>query len=165
MPQLEFATYASQIFWLAVVFVILYFYLAKSSLPVIREVLQNRQSRIAGDLKKAETLKQEAEAASEDFTSAIAGARQRAHALISEAKAKIDAEEAARNAKIEQNFAHQNKEAEQRVVTLRKEATAKLVPIAASAAALMAEKMLGVKIDSAHAESVALEISKELSNR
>lgn len=165
MPQLEIATYASQIFWLAVIFVMLYIYLSRSSLPVIREVLQNRQSRIAGDLKKAETLKQDAEAASEDFTSVIAASRQRAHALIGDAKAKIAAEEAARNAKIDQNFAHQNKEAEIRVVVLRKEATEKLIPVAAAAAALMAEKMLGVTVDSAHAQSVALKVSKEIADK
>lgn len=160
MPQLEFANYASQILWLAITFITLYICLSRGSLPVIREVLHNRQSRIAADLKKAESLKLEIEAAEEDFTSVIVDARQKAHSILEEAKSKIASEEASRNAKIDQNFAHQNKEAEHRVAALRKEATAKLVPIAANAAILMAEKLVGSKVDSERANSIALEISK-----
>ncbi len=165
MPQLEIATFASQIFWLAVTFIILYFYLAKGPLPVIREVLSNRQSRISNDLKKAESLKEEAEAAQADFTTVIIQARQKAHELLGNAKAKIDSEEAARNAKIDQNFAQQSKEAERRIVTLRKEATEKLIPVAAQAAVVMLEKLINAKVDSKHAEDVALEISTELSKK
>lgn len=160
MPQLEFATYASQIFWLAIIFFTLYLCLSRGSLPVIREVLHSRQSSISADLKKAESLKLEIEAAEEDFTSVIVDARQEAHKLLDEAKSKIAAEEASRNAKIDQNFAHQNKEAEQRVAALRKESAEKLVPIAAEAALLMAEKLIGSKLDGAKANSIALEISK-----
>lgn len=163
MPQLEFSTFAAQIFWLSIIFTILYIYLSRGPLPVIMEVLHSRQSRIASDLQKAESLKMEAEAAEEDFTSAIAEARQNASKILNNAKVKVALEEASRNAKMEQNFAHQNKEAEQRVVMLRKEAIAKLVPIAASAAALMAEKLIDTKVDLAHAQSIALDISKEIS--
>lgn len=162
MPQLEFATYAAQIFWLAVIFGLLYFYLSKVSLPVIREVLHNRQSRISGDLKKAETLKKEAEEAEEDFTSVITNARQKASKILSDAKTKIDAEEASRNAKMEQNFAHQTKEAEHRMVLLKEKAVTAFIPIAAEAALMMSEKLLGKKIaDLGHAEKIAANISKE----
>ena len=160
MPQLEFATYAAQIFWLAVVFVMLYLYLSKGPLPTIMDVLHNRQSRIASDLKKAESLKREAEAAAEDFTSVIQESRTSASRMLSESKAKAAKEEAERNAKIEQSFIQRNKDAEQRVISLRKEATEKLVPVAASAAALMAEKLIGTKIDLKHAEDIALKLSK-----
>ena len=63
MPQLDFATFASQIFWLVVTFGVLYLIMARSALPVIREVLQTRQTRIFEDLRKAEKLKEEAQEA------------------------------------------------------------------------------------------------------
>ena len=78
------------------------------------------------------------------------------------AKAKMAAEEATRNAKLEQNFARQNKEADQRAAIIRKEATASLIPVAAGAAALMAEKLIGSKVDSGHALEVASQISKSI---
>lgn len=159
MPQLELATYSSQIFWLAITFAILYFYLAKGPLPVIRQVLHNRQQRIESDLKKAESLKEEAKAAAEDFTFVILEARQKASEMLHAVTAKVVAEEAARNAKIESNFAHQNKEAEQRVAILRKEANVKLLPVIAGAAVLMTKKLIGVEIDQAHAERIALQLA------
>lgn len=162
MPQLEFSTFAAQIFWLAIIFTGLYIYLSRGPLLAIMEVLHTRHSRMSGDLKKAASLKEEAEAAEEDFTSAIAEARQKASKILHNAKAALAIEEATRNAKIEQNFVRQNKEAEQRVLQFRRESVAKLVPMVADAAVVAAEKLIGIKVDAAYAESVALKISKEI---
>ena len=60
LPQLDLATYSSQVFWLIVSFVVLYFLVAKLAMPRIAEVLEERQERIEDDLDKAETLKKEA---------------------------------------------------------------------------------------------------------
>ena len=60
LPQLDVQTYASQIFWLVVSFIVLYFLVAKVAMPRISEVLEERQERIEDDLDKAETLKKEA---------------------------------------------------------------------------------------------------------
>ena len=57
LPQLDVQTYASQIFWLVVSFIVLYFLVAKVAMPRISEVLEERQERIEDDLDKAETLK------------------------------------------------------------------------------------------------------------
>ena len=60
LPQLDIVTYSSQIFWLAISFIVLYFLVAKIAMPRIAEVLEERQERIEDDLDKAETLKKEA---------------------------------------------------------------------------------------------------------
>ena len=60
LPQLDLTTYSSQVFWLIVSFVVLYFLVAKLAMPRIAEVLEERQERIEDDLDKAETLKKEA---------------------------------------------------------------------------------------------------------
>ena len=60
LPQLDLATYSSQVFWLVISFVVLYFLVAKLAMPRIAEVLEERQERIEDDLDKAETLKKEA---------------------------------------------------------------------------------------------------------
>ncbi len=45
MPQLEVATYASQIFWLIVAFSTLYWLLSRRALPRVAEILEARQDR------------------------------------------------------------------------------------------------------------------------
>ena len=60
MPQLDPSTFATQLVWLIITFLILYLILWKSALPRIASILQDRQERIDNDLEKAEKLKKEA---------------------------------------------------------------------------------------------------------
>ena len=60
MPQFaQVDTFASQIFWLVVSFAILYILLSKVVIPRISTVLENRQQKIASDLKRAEEARAE----------------------------------------------------------------------------------------------------------
>jgi F-type H+-transporting ATPase subunit b len=82
MPQLDFSTYASQIFWLFITFGILYIAMARFALPNVREVLENRRSRIINDLTKAEKLRKEAESAQAGFASSLNKAHEKAHFIL-----------------------------------------------------------------------------------
>ena len=57
MPQLDTATFASQLFWLLLSFVVLFWVMWKIVIPRIADVLQDRQERIDDDLEKAEKLR------------------------------------------------------------------------------------------------------------
>lgn len=156
MPQLEFIHYASQIFWLTVSFVILYLLMARTALPRVREVLQNRQARITNDLNAAESLKKEAEQSEESYNEALDSAKQEAAKLINEAKAEIRSQEKERHAKLDKNFAQQAKEADQRISLLRKDAAEKLLPASVEAAQLIAQKLVGGELDSKQVEAAVL---------
>ena len=100
LPQLDVSTYSSQIFWLIISFVILYFLVAKLAMPRIAEVLEERQERIEDDLDKAETLKKEAYQVRIEYEKALAAAREKAndatrHAQEEIAKRNAEAESAA----------------------------------------------------------------------
>ncbi len=56
MPQFDFATYSAQIFWLAVCFSCLYFFLSKIILPRIGAIVENRKSIIKNALDSAGSL-------------------------------------------------------------------------------------------------------------
>jgi len=53
MPQLDLSTFPSQIFWLAVFFVVLYLLMAKLAIPKIERVIDERRNRVENDLDKA----------------------------------------------------------------------------------------------------------------
>ena len=88
MPQLDFATFGNQIFWLVVTLVAIYLILDRIALPRIAEVLADRQDRITGDIAAAEDLKAQALTAEEVYNKALAEARSEAKRIV--AKAKID---------------------------------------------------------------------------
>ena len=53
MPQLDFATFPPQLFWLAITFIVLYVLMAWVGLPRVGGVIAARRNRIDGDLEKA----------------------------------------------------------------------------------------------------------------
>ena len=63
MPQLDPASFPSQLFWLAVCFGTMLLVLSVFVLPRITRTLTARQGQIDGDLEAAEKLRADAEAA------------------------------------------------------------------------------------------------------
>lgn len=61
MPQLDFNTYTSQIFWLIISFLILYFFIKNIAIPGLRSVDIKRQEFIGNDIQRASTLTKEAD--------------------------------------------------------------------------------------------------------
>lgn len=92
LPQLDASTYAGQIFWLAVCFLILYFGIANAVLPRIRAVLQQRAFRIESDIQKADEFRKEAEAILAEYDAMLADSRANAKALTEKARKGAEAE-------------------------------------------------------------------------
>lgn len=67
MPQLDFSTYPSQIFWLVVCFAALYFVLAVIVIPRLAKVQTLRFENTAGKRKDAEIAVNKAEAILADY--------------------------------------------------------------------------------------------------
>ena len=115
MPQLDFATFPNQIFWLVVTLVVIYLILSRVALPRIGAVLAERRGAITNDLARAETLKAQAEEAEAAYQKALADARSEAARIVEKTKAemqeqldvalqKADAEIAARTAESERRL-------------------------------------------------------------
>ncbi len=89
MPQLDFSTFANQIFWLLVALVVTYVVLSRVALPRIGSVLAERKGTITNDLAAAEELKQKAVSAEKAYQDALAQARADAAKIVADAKADI----------------------------------------------------------------------------
>ena len=63
MPQLAIETYPSQIFWLVVSLVVLYFVLSRVALPRVAGAIESRHDAIEDDLDRAGEFRRKAEAA------------------------------------------------------------------------------------------------------
>ncbi len=146
MPQLEFETFPSQIFWLVVALVALYYILSRVALPRIGSVLEARSDAIADDLDRAAEFKRRAEEADEAYQTALAEARTRAQEIAAKTKAEIqkkvdaaveeaDAEISARTAESEKHLAEIRESALRNVETVATETATALVDAIAPGAA------------------------------
>src|SRR3989304_2846335 len=98
MPQLNPLDWGPQLIWLLITFGILYLLMVYVALPRIGGVIGARAAHIAKDLAQADKLRRETEEAIAAYEQALAEARQKAHALVDEGRAKLKEETAAAGA-------------------------------------------------------------------
>ena len=75
MPQLDPTYWASQAFWLILVFVILYISISKYYLPRIKDNLDNRENKIKEDLENANKFKEQSEAKVKEYSVILENAK------------------------------------------------------------------------------------------
>jgi F-type H+-transporting ATPase subunit b len=143
MPQLDISTFASQIFWLAISFVVLYLLMAKVGLPRVGAAIEARRRRREGDLDRAAALRREAEAVVAAYESARAGAREQAQATIREMTERLAAAAAERQRELAAVLAERTRAAEQEIAAAKERALADIRGVAADVAASVAAKLIG----------------------
>lgn len=143
MPQLEFADFAPQLFWLAVTFVLLYLLMSRVALPRVASVLAERDRRIEEDLARAERLKAEADESLRAYEAALAGARSQAQALHRQVSAELSALAAAREQSIAADIGGRTREAEQRIEAAKRRALSDLPNVAGEVAEAAFRRLTG----------------------
>jgi F-type H+-transporting ATPase subunit b len=77
MPQLEVATYLGQIFWLLVIFLGLWCFMAKFIIPKIASTIEEREKKYADLIRKAEEINQKALNALNRYEEVLAAAKEK----------------------------------------------------------------------------------------
>lgn len=147
MPQFDPTWFASQLFWLAVIFASLYLVMARLVLPRIAEVLDERSERIADDLEKAETLKKEAESVIAAYEAALAKARGEASAILAQTSQEVAELATKRQAEFTKGLADKAAAAEQRIAKAKEDARTEIRGIAIGAAGIIVERLTGATAD------------------
>jgi len=150
MPQLDASTFASQLFWLAVTFLVLYWVLWKVAMPRIANVLQNRRERIDNDLEKAEVLRNEAADVLEAYEKTLANGRGQAQAILREESEKISKNATESQKVLSEQLAKQTADAEARINAAREEALANIRSAGASVTGDEAEEAVNRVLSEDH---------------
>ncbi len=155
MPQLDVASYAPQLVWLAISFVLLYLLMARVALPRIGDVLEGRRKRREDNLAKAEGFQREAEQVAESYEAALARSRDSAHTKVAEAVEAAKRRAEVEVARFDAELRTRTEEAEAAIARARAGALADAAAIAAEAARLAAEKVAGLHVDEDEAREAA----------
>ncbi|MFC2968983.1 F0F1 ATP synthase subunit B' [Acidimangrovimonas pyrenivorans] len=158
MPQLDFSTYANQIFWLVIALVAIYLILTRVALPRIGSVLAERKGTITNDIAAAEELKMKALDAEKAYNKALADARSEAARIVAEAKAEIQQDLDAATAKADAEIFAKAAESERRIAEIRENTLESVTEVAKDTAKEIVS-VLGGKAD---ARSVTAAINARL---
>jgi F-type H+-transporting ATPase subunit b len=142
-PPFNPETFASQLFWLVVTFVLLYAIMAKVALPRVGGIIAQRQKRIADDFAEAEQSKTQSDAAIADYEKALADARARAQAMANETREQQAAQAAATRKRLEDELNIKLAEAEKTIAATKQDAMTNVRGIAADAAKAIVERLIG----------------------
>ena len=161
LPQFDPTWFASQIFWLAISFAVLYMIFAKKTLPDISGVIENRKNHIQSDLETAEKLTAEADAVQDAYQENLNKAQLDASEAIKsvENKSKANAEAAMETFRVKAE--DQVKDAEANIETSKNAAMDDMNKIAIDAAAAAVEKIIGFAPDSSKIETAVKNINSK----
>jgi F-type H+-transporting ATPase subunit b len=143
MPQLVPEDWAPQIIWLLISFGLLYLLMVYVVLPRIGKVIEARADHIAKDLAAAEALRRETAEAIAAYEQALAEAKQKAHAIVEEGRAKLKAETNAERAKLDKELAKRIAEAEARIDKAKNAAMKDVNAVAVDVASDIVRRLIG----------------------
>jgi F-type H+-transporting ATPase subunit b len=146
MPQLQPEDFAPQLIWLAITFALLYFALSRLALPRIGRVLQQRKSRIEGDVEKAREAQHESEKAMERYEAEIAAAKAKGQAALRAAREKLEAELGQKRGVLDRQIAEKSAETEKRVHSLLERASADMEAMTAGVVNDIVKEFAGVEV-------------------
>jgi len=162
-PPLDPTYFASQLFWLAISFTLLYVLLSRFILPRIGGAIEERRDRIADDLDDAARMKAQADETVAAYEKSLADARARAQSVGAAAKAEADAEIAEATREADAELDAKLAESETRIRQARDKALGEVRAIAAAAAAAAVDRLAGLDVsedDAAKAVDAAQETQR-----
>ena len=104
MPQLDPTFWASQVFWLTLIFSAIYFLIAKIFVPKIKGNIDARESQIRKDIDEANFLKEEAEKKLKKYNNLIDEAKLEAKKILSDGRKKINEDIQSKRDQIEKDI-------------------------------------------------------------
>ena len=159
-PPFESQHFPSQLFWLALTFILLYMLMARIALPRIGGILADRSKHISDDLAAAQRFKDQSEAANTAYQKSLADARARAQAIANETREQQAAEADATNKKLEARLHDKLATAERSIAATRSAAMGNVAGIAADTAAAIVERLIGAAPAQGDVAAAVAEVSK-----
>jgi F-type H+-transporting ATPase subunit b len=143
MPQLDPSSFAMQLFWLAITFVVLYVLMAKVALPRVGAAIDARAAKIDGDLGAATAARDQANALAAAHELRLAQARDEARTVLRDSFREMQAEMAKRETEISAQIGAEAKAADLRIAEAKHKALGELRSVALEAVAAATQKLIG----------------------
>lgn len=142
-PPFNSATFAGQLFWLAIFFGLLLWLMSKVALPRVQNILEGRAERIESDLAEAKRLQAETDAAIEAYEKTLADARAEGARIAAEVHEKVSKEADEHRRKLEEELNAKLESSEELIAETKSKALGNVRGIAVDAASAIVERLSG----------------------
>ena len=160
MPQLDPTYWASQAFWLILIFTALYLSLSNIFIPKIKNNIDNRENKIKDDLDEAQKLKNLAEQKLKEYELSIENTKKEVQKIIFESKNKLNLEIQSKKKKFEKEIETEIESAEKEIENLKKESLASISSISEEMASKVIEQISGEPMNQSSVKAAILETTK-----
>ena len=160
MPQLDPTYWASQSFWLILIFTALYLALSNLFIPKIKNSIDNRENKIKDDLDEAQKLKNLAEQKLKEYELSIENTKKEVQKIIFESKNKLNLEIQSKKKKFEKEIETEIESAEKEIENLKKESLASISSISEEMASKVIEQISGEPMNQSSVKAAILETAK-----
>ncbi len=160
MPQLDPTYWASQAFWLILIFTILYISISKFYLPKIKDNLDNRENKIKEDLENASKFKQQSETKLKEYESILENAKKEVTKILIESKKNLDKDIQSKKVLVEKEIESEIIKAQKEILDLKKNSISSIQNIAENIASKIIENLSGDKLNESSVKATVEDISK-----
>ena len=161
MPQLDPKYWASQAFWLILVFSILYISIANFYLPKIKKNLDDRENKIKEDLEDANKMKILSEKKIEEYNIILENSKKEVAKILLESKNTLNKDIQSKKNAMEKEIENEISKAQKEILQLKQNSIISINNISQEIASNIIEKMSGDKLNTSSIKAVVEDISKK----
>ena len=160
MPQLNSEFWASQIFWLTLIFITLYIIIWKIFLPKITYSIESRKSKLVNELNEAQKLKENAEKKLLEYNNIIENSKREAKKIIDEGKKKLDKDIKIKKKKFDEEIEKELISAEKEIKNLKQSSISNISKIAIETSEEIINKIIGTEVNKSNVSAIVDEVIK-----
>tara|TARA_Y100001960_G_scaffold209651_1_gene218920 strand:+ start:149 stop:724 length:576 start_codon:yes stop_codon:yes gene_type:complete len=161
MPQLDPKYWASQAFWLVLVFTLLYLAISKFFIPKIKSSLDDRENKIKSDIDEANNLKELSEKKQKEYNLVLENTKKEVQKILSENKNRLNIEIQNKKKIIEKEIEEETQKAQMEIKNLKKSSINNISKISEEIAQKIIEEISGDKLNESSIKAAISETSKK----
>ena len=161
MPQLDPTYWASQTFWLILVFTILYISIAKFYLPKIKNNLDDRENKIKEDLDSANKYKDLSELKLKEYEKILEDSKKEVLKIQLESKNILDKDIQTKKEVMEKEIENEINKAQKEISELKKNSILDIQNISKDIASSIIESISGDKLNESSIKATVEDVSKK----
>ena len=161
MPQLNPKYWASQAFWLIIIFLSIYILISRIFIPKFKSNIDLRESKIRKDLEEAKTFREEAEKKLKAYKNLIESAKIDTKKILSESSQKLNEDIQTKKNKIQKEIEQETRNAEKEIQKFKSESLNKVNTISEEIVSTLVKDIFGEDLNRSSIKATVSQVLKE----